>query len=216
MKLPHILSLLSLLVVSVFSSDESQAASEIRPCVHETCTSDAARIKYANDFGLANGNGVHKLYFFNTETKVLHSYRVDNEFDQESKLNFVRTTAYNSTDKFKDYVKAVYSLESDIYGTLGLETPITINRQHSTRDLADVSVDATMHIRVDADDHYWLEAKAIDARAIGARLEAIQASAKKTKLIVESHHSATNEALIFLLNTAKSVGLKHVTITTYE
>ena len=78
------------------------------------------------------------------------------------------------------------------------------------------AVDAPMFILVDADDQYWLGTQAIDARAIGARIEAYQASAKTPKLLVESHQSANTDALVYLVNAAKSVGLEKVSVATYE
>ena len=78
------------------------------------------------------------------------------------------------------------------------------------------AVDAPMHIRVDADDQYWLGTQAIDARAIGARIEVYQASVKTPKLLIESHHSANTEALVYLVNAAKSVGLAQISVATYE
>lgn len=131
MKLHHILPLINLSVVSVFISNQSQAASEIRPCVNETCTSETARISLARAFGIAEGNGVHKLFYFNTETQALHSYRIVSEYDYETKRSFVRATAYNSPEEFKDYVKAVYRFESGIFDELDLADPGVVIRRGS-------------------------------------------------------------------------------------
>ena len=92
------------------------------------------------------------------------------------------------------------------------EAGISVNRPEAPT--GESQEDAAILIAISPTDEIWIDRRQIEAPAVRSMIERLHAENPKGSVVIQADKESTNEALVIVMEAAKSAGVTNVAIAT--